>query len=110
MDLASTQVSPFPLAVMALSGSAEHVRPGLPAVDVQTAVPTGGAAHVPAGTPVGVYRLTNASGMEVRIATYGGIVLSIRVPNRNGERADVTLGFDTVDGYVAGAGPYFGVE
>jgi aldose 1-epimerase len=38
---------------------------------------------------------------EARIATYGGIVVSLKVPDRNGKPADVVLGFDNLDGYVA---------
>lgn len=60
-----------------------------------------------AGAAVDAYTLTNASGMEVKIITYGGIITSIRVPDRDGSLADVTLGFDTLAGYE-GRHPYFG--
>ncbi len=63
-----------------------------------------GVAH---GQPVDLYTLTNANGMEVKIMTYGGIIQSIRVPYRNGQLANVTLGFSTLDEYLAGH-PYFG--
>ncbi len=59
------------------------------------------------GQPVDLYTLTNSSGMEVKIMTYGGIIQSIRVPDRNGQFANVTLGFSTLDDYLAGH-PYFG--
>ena len=59
------------------------------------------------GTPVDLYVLANKNGVEVRVITYGGIVTSIRVPDRNGRFADVVLGFDTLDGYLQ-AHPYFG--
>jgi aldose 1-epimerase len=61
------------------------------------------------GEAVERYTLTsaNANGMEVKILTYGGIVQSIRVPDRNGEMANVALGFDNLDDYV-GSSPYFG--
>jgi aldose 1-epimerase len=65
-----------------------------------------------------VYRftLTNCRGMQVRILSFGGIVQSIVVPGRNGQKADVTLGFKTLQDYVtfdsppvtANGGPYFG--
>jgi aldose 1-epimerase len=59
------------------------------------------------GTAVDIYTLTNASGLEARITTYGAILVSLKVPDRNGALADVNLGFDTLDGYV-GTHPYFG--
>jgi aldose 1-epimerase len=59
------------------------------------------------GKPVELYTLTNQHGMEVRAMTYGGIIVSLRVPDKNGERADVVLGFDSLDGYL-GKSPYFG--
>jgi aldose 1-epimerase len=62
----------------------------------------------PEGVPVNVYTLTNAAGMEVRITNYGGTVVSIKTPDRQGQMGDVVLGFDTLDGYLHNT-PYFGV-
>jgi aldose 1-epimerase len=59
------------------------------------------------GVPVDLYTLTNSSGMEVRAVSYGGIILSLRVPDRDGKLGDVVLGYDTLDGYLK-ASPYFG--
>src|SRR4029450_9814069 len=59
------------------------------------------------GTPVDIYTLTNSRGMEVKILTYGAILQSIRVPDRHGRLANVTLGFDNLADYVAKS-PYFG--
>jgi aldose 1-epimerase len=59
------------------------------------------------GRPVDLYTLTNSSGMQVTITNYGGIVVSIIVPDRNGNLADISLGFDNLEGYLAGH-PYFG--
>jgi aldose 1-epimerase len=59
------------------------------------------------GVPVDLYTLTNASGLEARIITYGGILVSLRAPDRNGIGADVTLGFDELPPYLA-QHPYFG--
>lgn len=61
----------------------------------------------PDGTPVDIYTLTNAAGVEARIMTYGGIVVSLKTPDRNGKMEDVVLGFDNLDGYLKGH-PYFG--
>ena len=47
----------------------------------------------------GIYTLTNKSGMQVKITGYGGRIMSILVPDRNGELKDVVLGFDKVEDY-----------
>jgi aldose 1-epimerase len=62
---------------------------------------------MPDGKTVEVYTLTNNRGMEVRAITYGAIIQAIRVPDRSGQLADVTLGFDSLAGYL-GDSPYFG--
>jgi len=54
---------------------------------------------MPDGAPVDLYVLTNANGMEARLTTYGGTVVSLTAPDRRGEFADVVLGMDTLDGY-----------
>jgi aldose 1-epimerase len=59
------------------------------------------------GSPVNIFILVNRNGMEVHAMTYGGIITSIRVPDRNGTMADVVLGFDALQPYLAGH-PYFG--
>jgi galactose mutarotase-like enzyme len=59
------------------------------------------------GTPVEVFTLTNARGVEIRAMTYGAIITSIRIPDRKGVMADVALGFDNLQGYL-GEHPYFG--
>ncbi len=59
------------------------------------------------GKKIDLYTLTNKNGMKVEISNYGGIVVSIVVPDRNGKMADVALGFDKPDGYL-GKNPFFG--
>ena len=59
------------------------------------------------GQPVTLFTLSNASGASVGIIEYGGIVVSLNVPDRDGNLGDVVLGFDTLDAYVADT-PYFG--
>jgi aldose 1-epimerase len=63
--------------------------------------------QLPDGRRVELFTLTNAHGIEVRAMTYGAIITSIQTPDRSGKRADVVLGFDSLQGYVAGS-PYFG--
>ena len=62
---------------------------------------------LPNGRDADLYTLTNGNGMRATIATYGGIVTSLTAPDRNGDFSDVVLGFDDLDGYLAGH-PYFG--
>ncbi|MBN1813333.1 MAG: galactose mutarotase [Anaerolineae bacterium] len=52
------------------------------------------------GTPVDLYTLTNASGLQAKITTYGGAVVSLLVPDRDGKLGDVALGFETLEGYI----------
>jgi len=58
--------------------------------------------------PVNAVTLKNANGMEVHAISYGGIVTSIRVPDRDGHFDDVVLGYDTEDAYRKNNGPYMG--
>jgi len=62
---------------------------------------------LPDGTPVDIYTMTNAKGMEIRATNYGGIVVSLRVPDKKGNLDDIALGFDDLKGYLASS-PYFG--
>jgi aldose 1-epimerase len=62
---------------------------------------------MPDGTPVDLYQLRNQNGVSASIINYGGIVVSLRVPDRNGNFGDVVLGHDTLEGYLK-ASPYFG--
>jgi len=59
------------------------------------------------GRPVTLYTLTNAHGVEVRTMNYGGIIVSIRVPDRKGEFADIVLGHEKLEGYIPNP-PYIG--
>jgi aldose 1-epimerase len=62
----------------------------------------------PDGTKVDIFTLRNSGGMEARITNYGGIVVSLTAPDRNGQFADVVLGFETLDDYVKKNTVYFG--
>jgi aldose 1-epimerase len=59
------------------------------------------------GEAVDEYTLTNTHGMEVKIITFGGTVTSIKVPDRNGNMANVVLGFSELKSYETRS-PYFG--
>jgi aldose 1-epimerase len=68
-------------------------------MEAKTTVTSEPFGKTPDGTPVEIFTL-NDGGYEARIATYGGIVVSLKAPDRSGKAVDVVLGFDDVDGYV----------
>jgi aldose 1-epimerase len=76
--------------------------------------PRSGVAHAATGVTVDgkaieEYTLTNRHGIELHAITYGGIIRSLKVPDRTGALADVVLGFDTAKGYLSDPPPpYFG--
>jgi aldose 1-epimerase len=56
--------------------------------------------RTPDGRAVALYTLTNRGGAEARVITYGGTIVSLKVPDRRGRLADVVLGFDDLEGYL----------
>jgi aldose 1-epimerase len=58
------------------------------------------------GDPVTLYTLTNGK-VTAKVMTYGALLTELHVPDRGGKPADVVLGFDNLQGYLAGH-PYFG--
>jgi aldose 1-epimerase len=62
----------------------------------------------PAGETVDLYTLTDPTGIEVSVMTYGATVQQLLAPDREGRSMNVALGFPTLDGYVANDGHYFG--
>jgi len=61
----------------------------------------------PDGQAVDLVTMKNPTGIEARIITYGGIIVSMKTPDRGGKSGDVVLGFDKLDGYTK-EHPYFG--
>ncbi len=59
------------------------------------------------GEKATVYTLRNHNGMEARVTNYGGIILSLTAPDRNGNFEDVTIGYDSLSSYLDES-PYFG--
>ncbi len=57
--------------------------------------------------PVELFTLTNDHGIRAQIMNYGGIIVSLLTPDRHGNLADITLGYDTLDEYIA-VNPFFG--
>src|SRR5688500_15119333 len=52
------------------------------------------------GTPVDLFVIKNKKGSEAAITNYGGILVSLKVPDRNGKMGDVVLGYDNLDDYL----------
>lgn len=63
--------------------------------------------QTPDGRQIVLFTLTNPNGLRARITNYGAILVSLEVPDKNGKLADITLGFDSLEGYLKGH-PYFG--
>jgi aldose 1-epimerase len=59
------------------------------------------------GERADIYTLRNTNGVEARICNYGGLLVSFKAPDRNGQIGDVVLGYDTLEGYLTNS-PYFG--
>jgi aldose 1-epimerase len=83
----------------ALASNSSH-KPGSPSVKKEVFGSFNGQA-------VHIYTLTNSRGMEVKILTYGGVIQSVKVPDRRGRLENVTLGFDNLTDYIERS-PYFG--
>jgi aldose 1-epimerase len=62
---------------------------------------------LPDGQTADLYTLRNEKGMTVKITNFGGIIVSWTAPDKNGHYDDITLGCDSLSGYLKGT-PYFG--
>src|ERR1017187_9576618 len=59
-------------------------------------------------TEVTLFILSNANGVRASLMNYGATLVALEAPDRNGKLTDVTLGFDTLEGYVNFNTQYFG--
>src|SRR5688500_10333311 len=94
----------LPLAVIALLF--------VVAAAVHTQKPSSGVTPsafgtMPDGKPVQQFTLKNNNGIELTAIGYGGIITSLRVPDRAGKTDDIVLGFDRLDDYLKDH-PFFG--
>lgn len=78
------------MLIVSCTQKSETTRSGLDPADFNTVID---------GKPVALYTLKNAAGMEVCITNFGGRIVSLMVPDRNGELCDVVLGFDNIADY-----------
>ncbi len=65
-------------------------------------------AKLPDGSTVSQFTVTNAKGMEAKIISWGGVLVSLKTPDRTGKLGDVVLGHDSLADYRADTGTYFG--
>ncbi len=63
--------------------------------------------QMPDGQQITAYTLENGNGMRVKIITYGGRIISLNTPDKNGKSANITLGFDNLTDYLNN-NPFFG--
>jgi aldose 1-epimerase len=68
--------------------------------EAETKVTSQPFGKMPDGTALEIFTLSDGP-YEARITNYGGVVVSLKAPDRNGKSADVVLGFDDLNGYVA---------
>lgn len=103
-----SRVNPWLLCVMLVAaGCGSQPAPQsatTPPMNEITSAPFGQA---PDGTPVEIFTIKNANGIELRAMTYGGIITSLETPDRAGAMGDIVLGFDSIDGYLKDH-PFFG--
>ena len=100
----------FFVYALALASVCDVVNPvvsGRSFVPVAAKVTEAAFGVMPDGTPVKLFTLTNAAGMEVRAITYGIILVSIKVPDRQGRLDDIVIGHENLDGYLTKS-RYFG--
>ena len=90
------------VATLASCATQRHMES--PVTPTVTRAPYG---RLPDGRAVDVFTLANPSGVVVRAMTYGAIITAVRTPDRAGHLEDITLGFDSLPGYL-GEHPYFG--
>jgi aldose 1-epimerase len=69
-------------------------------VAAATGVTETGFGTAPDGSPVRMFTLTNANGLELRAITYGLIIVSLKVPDRAGTLGDIVIGHDAMEGYL----------
>jgi aldose 1-epimerase len=99
-DMKATHL--FTLMALLVFASCSKTPPQLPLIDAAT---FGGETD---GKKVELFTLKNSSGIVAQITNYGGRVVSLWVPDRDGKFEDVVLGFPTLEGYQKTTEPYFG--
>ncbi len=61
-----------------------------------------------AGETVNLYTIKNANGIELKVTEFGATLVSLKLPDKNGNFEDIILGYDNLEGYINDAS-YLGV-
>jgi aldose 1-epimerase len=96
--------SPFLIPALAIS---LFVSQESPAMESKTGVKEENYGEMPDGHKVKIFTLTNKNGLKAKVTEYGAILVSMEVPDKSGKSADVTLGYDTLGGWLTNTN-YFG--
>jgi aldose 1-epimerase len=86
-------------------GCAVALQPGAPTLTPAAELTPFGT--LASGQSAQLFTLKNAHGIEVQLTNYGGIITSLKTPDRAGRLSDIVLGYDNLAAYVANS-PYFG--
>ena len=62
---------------------------------------------LPDGTTVSLFLLKNSVGTEMKVTNLGGVIVSLKTADKNGQFEDIVLGYDSIDGYIK-APSFFG--
>jgi aldose 1-epimerase len=92
------------MLAMCLSAS-----PQSPAMESKTGVKEEIYGEMSDGRKVRIFTLTNKNGLKAKVTEYGAILVSMEVPDKSGKTADVTLGYDTLAGWLTNTN-YFGAS
>lgn len=100
-------ILPFVLLGLIISACKKEQKATMTEPVAKNTVTTSSFGTLPDNTAVTLYTLRNKNGVEMKVMNYGGIIVSIKTPDKQGNLADVVLGFDSLSHYVKG-NPYFG--
>ena len=95
------------LSIVLIVSASFMLLPGCKSNDGKMEIEKNSFGKTKEGTEVFLYTLKNHNNVSVSITNYGGIVTSVKVPDKNGNLSDIVLGYDNVDGYIKNS-PYFG--
>ena len=76
-------------------------------IETNSTVETSTYGTLPDKQDVKIFTLTNSNGMTAKVTEYGAILVSVTSPDRNGKQADLTHGYDSLDGWLTNTS-YFG--
>jgi aldose 1-epimerase len=108
MQLWAMLVAGVALGVFALNMSAVGDQPRAGGKERKATTEAENIGQTKEGKTVRQFTITNAHGMTIKLLSYGALLSELHVPDRNGKLGDVILGFDKLEGYLAGH-PFFGV-